>query len=362
MTRINQLFKSKVNRGAMLLLSSFLFVIGAAAPVKGSELSAFTVRAEIPENQVDKSLSYFDLRVSPGDKEIIQIEVSNSSDEEITANINIHNASTGKNGTIVYSLAEIRDESMKYSAEEIAKVITPQIVLEPNSKKMVDIELSVPEEEFDGVVLGGIYITLEDKEVPEEVETNSENNIQINNKLAYVLGLKLTETENQVTPNMNLVKIEPAVSAMRTAVNVNLQNSEAVIMKGMTIESQIFKKDQAEVLAEFKLENAEAAPNSNFDVAIDWNGNRIEPGLYRLKMKAQYEEYIWEWDEEFEINEDQSKQVNESAEDFDQEPQQTSSSSLFYLIIGILILIILMLILILFKKRSKNGESNEEEV
>jgi len=293
---------------SVLLLSFSIWSTSINANDQGPV--TFSIQAKIPDNQIDKNLTYFDLRMQPEMKQTIQIEITNNSDVNIVSNIKINAASTSTNGVIAYSIHGIKDKSMHISIEDIAKVKTPQVTIEANASKLVDIELTMPKEAYNGVLLGGIYVSGDVEEKSEEVK---ENGFEIENKIAYALGLKLTQSDQEVKANMNLVSIQPSLVAMRTAMDIQLQNSEAIIMKNVMIDAQIYKKGSNTILHSAKTTTAEVAPNSSFAFVVDWENQKIEPGKYRLKMRVEYKEDVWEWDEEFEIKEDQASIINEEA-------------------------------------------------
>ena len=62
----------------------------------------FSVKALIPDNQIDTKKSYFDLRMKPKQKQEIETILYNSSDEEMNIKISVYNATTNQNGLIVY--------------------------------------------------------------------------------------------------------------------------------------------------------------------------------------------------------------------------------------------------------------------
>lgn len=328
-----------------VLLGAVILSFGTLVSAFGSELSAFTVRAVIPDNQLDRSLSYFDLRMEPGQKQMLSVEIINNNNYSMKATIAVNNASTGTNGTIVYSLKGIHDDSMVLSVEEAAKVLTPELIVPANSSVFAEIALEMPEKEFEGTILGGIYVTAE----PETAQAAdpAEGGIQIENKLAYVIGLKLHESPEAMQPNLNLLGVKPAAADLRTAVAINLQNSRPVIMKGISIQAEVFSKNENTLMGTASAMNAEAAPNSHFDFIIDWNGKKIEPGKYRLKMTANYQEYVWEWDEEFEIGIKDSQEVNAVADD-----TKSPVSLWWYVIPGSLLFLILLFIAYILGRRS----------
>ncbi|MDQ0363292.1 DUF916 and DUF3324 domain-containing protein [Breznakia pachnodae] len=344
--------KNKIKFLTILSMLIVSFGIAVTSAYAQSETPVtFSVSAIIPENQIDKNLSYFDLKMEPEMTQTIQIVITNNSNEEITSNIQINAASTGTNGVIAYSEHGIQDKSMEYSIEDIAEVATPEVVIPANKSTTVDIKLTMPKESFDGVILGGVYVTAESNIENEEV---NENGFEIENKIAYALGLKLTENEKQVEPNMNLKSIEPSLEAMRTAMNIKLQNSEPIIMKNVMIDAQIYKKGENEVLHSAKTTTAEIAPNSSFDFVVDWENTKIEPGQYRLKMRIEYEDHYWEWDEEFEIKDDKASSVNDDAINIEDE-----FPIWIIIIIGAGILSLLLYLAFIFGKRSKKDEEEK---
>ncbi|ALS36941.1 hypothetical protein ATZ35_07140 [Enterococcus rotai] len=44
-----------------------------------ADTMAYSIKANIPENQIDKSKTYFDLKRTPGQKQDVSMTVSNSS-------------------------------------------------------------------------------------------------------------------------------------------------------------------------------------------------------------------------------------------------------------------------------------------
>lgn len=71
----------------------------------------YTVEAHIPNNQIDKEKTHFNLLMSPKPEQLIEVTVYNTSDEEITVNITITNAFTNSKGLVIYN--ELEKELMK---------------------------------------------------------------------------------------------------------------------------------------------------------------------------------------------------------------------------------------------------------
>ena len=136
----------------------------------------YSVKANIPENQIDKDKSYFDLKMKPNEEQAITLTVSNSSEEKIELNIVPNNAKTNQNGVIDYSEENLKkDNSQVYSLTDIISG-KQKIALNPGETKEVSFQLKMPSEEIDGIVLGGFYIYKEDTD-----SKNTSENIQIRN-------------------------------------------------------------------------------------------------------------------------------------------------------------------------------------
>ncbi|BFH43359.1 DUF916 domain-containing protein [Paenibacillus melissococcoides] len=116
----------------------------------------YSVKANIPENQINKNLTYFDLKMEPGSKQTISLTVKNGSAERIELMIEPNTAITNQNGVIDYSKHEHeKDSSLKYAFSEL---ISPKQTVSVKGKetKEVPFTIQMPEEPFDGVILGGL--------------------------------------------------------------------------------------------------------------------------------------------------------------------------------------------------------------
>lgn len=118
----------------------------------------YSVKANLPENQIDKNKTYFDLKMDPNQKEEISLTVKNSSEEEIILNIVPNNSKTNQNGVIDYSDENLeKDKSLKYSLTDIISG-KQKIKLNPGETKDVTFSIKMPNEELQGIILGGFYI------------------------------------------------------------------------------------------------------------------------------------------------------------------------------------------------------------
>lgn len=83
----------------VIYLSFFQCTIFA---VENEEYGSFDVEAILPENQIDDQANYFQLLVEPKKRQVIKVKVSNHTDTKQTFLIMINQATTNKNGLLVY--------------------------------------------------------------------------------------------------------------------------------------------------------------------------------------------------------------------------------------------------------------------
>lgn len=296
-----------------------LLLGGQISPIIGQaeESMAYSVKANIPENQINKTLTYFDLKMEPGQEQEISLTVSNSSDKEASISISPNIAMTNQNGVIDYSQFKPKlDSTLEIPLNSIISG-KQDVTLAPNETKQIPFTIKMPEKAFEGIILGGFYIS------KETINNSSkeEKDVQIKNNYSYVIGIQLRESLNEVTPELKLNKIKPALLNYRTAVTANLQNTEATLIKGLNVHAKIWKKGSSKILHEIKKTDLSMAPNSNFDFPISWDNQILEAGSYTLKLEASSGEHKWNFEEDFMISAKESRSLNKEAVELEKKIQ-----------------------------------------
>ncbi|MFS7260590.1 DUF916 and DUF3324 domain-containing protein [Carnobacterium divergens] len=367
----------KYNLIAMLLVVLLAFNYQIADSLAADKGMSFSVSAIHPENQISQETSYFDLKMKPGQEEEIQVMMNNATDKEITVEVGVNSAITNNNGVLDYSwnlenvlkkakennkdktkdkidLKKIAyDSTLKYPIPTIT-TSKKEVKIPAKSELPYTIKIKMPEEAFDGILLGGLRFT--EKENTND-KSEGKKGVQIENKFAYVIGLILQETDNKVTPNLELNrnKIAPASLNGRNAVTINLQNTEMIMMRDFEVDAKIYKKNGKEILHQSSNKSLKMAPNSNFNYAVDWENQPLKAGQYLLKLHAKNQATTdetkemnqeWNFSEEFRITTDEAKKINEKAVELVKEP----ISWWIYGLIGLVLFLLLLLIISLIKR------------
>ena len=187
----------------MTLFVSLFFLLLSYFPISGYAEEGdveFSVKAVIPDNQIDTKKSYFNLRMQPKQKQEIETIVYNDSDEEITINISVHNATTNQNGLIVYEQDAKIDPSLKIPLNTIVTVGNQKITIPAYRSKTITATIGMPDDEFDGTILGGLHFEKENE------EDESSQSVNIQNKYDYVIGVQLSENDHEVYPDHSIKK------------------------------------------------------------------------------------------------------------------------------------------------------------
>ncbi|MFC3419928.1 DUF916 and DUF3324 domain-containing protein [Salinicoccus hispanicus] len=329
-----RLMQAAMVLGMVLMSTSFTTDAGAEDRV------GFSVEAELPDNQVDTSVTYYDLRVERNHEQTLTLTIYNHENEELTVNGEVLNASTNSNGLVVYEEKEV-DESLTEPVTELVELSANEWTIPAGESRTIETQINMNDTTFDGIKLGGLHFQKADAEVDEA------EGVSIQNKYAYVIGVRLSQNDETVDPELELASVIPGLVNYRTAVTANVRNTQPVMMSEVSITADVFREEETSPLRTVEQEGIRMAPNSVMPFIINWENEPLEAGEYRLEMTATDGENKWQWDESFQISaEDET--INEEAVELEDE-----QSINYWFIAGIAVLLIIIAGLIFYIRRLK---------
>lgn len=292
-----QVIKSLLVGMALLLL-----FCSAAQPAEGEEIG-FNVQASLPDNQLDKEISYYDLRMQAGQKQEITLTISNTSQQEQTYEINLNQAYTNKNGFIDYERSDVKpDDSQRYQLTDIV-IYDSEVTVSPKTSIDFPIQLNMPEESFDGEILGGIQVLKKTKEVEGKIV----------NRYGYIIGLRLTETDTPVQRKLELNEVRAEKTFGSTGIVAEVRNPTMEGIGHLKYEAAIKNSEKETVREKTYDEEMSMAPNSVYDFAIDWEEEPLEAGEYMLHLTvSDGKGNRWDFEEPFEISGREAEKINQS--------------------------------------------------
>ncbi|TJY30683.1 DUF916 and DUF3324 domain-containing protein [Leuconostoc mesenteroides subsp. mesenteroides] len=330
------------------LLASFSISIHAAG-------MPFTVNTNIPANQIDKKKTFFNLKVQPKQRQRVTVKLTNTTVNDITVNVSVNSAKTNVNGVVEYGKTNIKiEKSLKYPITDLVKY--PSSVIVPaNSSKEVPFDITMPKEGYDGIILGGIVFQQKDSEAMKN--SSSVKGTSIQNHYAYAVALSLKESDKQVVPNLNLLKVNPGQNNARNVINAQLQNDKSILLSKVKVTAKVYARNAKNPVYSSVTRDMQIAPNSSFKYPIALNGTEMKAGNYTLKLAVTGTAYdkpkTWHFTKNFTIKSKQARDLNKS--DVDVKANTNNSNWLYILIGAILLIVIIILVVVIILQRKKNS-------
>lgn len=335
----------------ILLLALFGTTLAAPQLVHAAEESPgdFGVKAELPDNQIDKNISYFDLLVTPGQEQTINVVVHNSAAQERTFDVNVNPAVTSDGGTIDYGQKNTKlDKTVPFDVRKAVTVDNNEVTVGANTEAKVPITIKVPNKTFKGRVLAGVNVS--PKEADTTKTSSSGNSVSIKNKIGYNLAIVLQQSKDPVTPDLKLLSAKVASVNSFPNIQLHFQNPTATIISNLVFSTKVYYKDK------LFIKNTSnpylVAPNSNFHLNLGLDKQAAQAGDYTAKVTAKDKAgHEWTFDQDFTVKKQKAEAVNK---DSVVKPQQNNN----WLIIGLLIIVVIALgvIIFLLLKRKKKEE------
>jgi hypothetical protein len=325
---------------------SFLFAVTSyAEETPGLPYNATPI---IPDNQLNKSVSYFDLLVQPDQTQLLKIEVANSSNKEIKVSVKPHTARTTRNGTVDYSGMDLKSTSnLPFSFEEVTskeKIVT----IAPRSKEIVEFSVKIPAKKFRGVVLGGFYI----HEIKPKAATTENKGIQIRNEFSLVIGCQLRMSEISTNKNFSLNDVYIDNYGGYFSVISSIHNVSAELVSFYSLKGEITDKNNKSVL-KFSKDSFSMAPNSICDLPEKVDTKKLPSGTYQMQMTilSRDKSKSWKLTKNFEVKSSERKGVLSKSLDKD----NVEKNSFLYIVIAVLSIIIILFIgVLLYRKYAKS--------
>lgn len=345
-----------------LLIGLFLVMISfVISTQKGwAESGSFTYEVIHPENQLTKA-GYFDLRMTPGQKQTVQIKLTNPSpDSPVTVDIKRNMVKTNSNGVLEYGPTTIKkDPSAKIDFNEVVTV-PESITLAGGEVKNLDVAVQMPEASFDGVLAGGIQLQV--KESEEDIKARADKS-GVSTRYAYLVAMVLSESDAPIQPEVTFNRIYPGLSNYRNAIFVNFSNAEMTFLSDMTVDFNVTKKGSDIILYETKKTDMKMAPTSMIDFPVLLNGELMEVGTYTGHVVVTSGDQTWSWTEDFDITKEDADKFNKQDVSIVQE--SGINWSVILLITGVILGVLLLVFVFLYfyrrkmKRRKKKGKKKK---
>ncbi|UQS83212.1 DUF916 domain-containing protein [Bombilactobacillus thymidiniphilus] len=337
--------KYKISMLIMMICSWFVFLQPTNAQARSGDQTqphSFSVRAILPDNQINNKETFYDLKVTPDAQQDLKLAVINLGTKTTKVTVAVNDAYTSNNGIISYDRSNVK--LYKANQPSLSSLIvgkhSKKVILKPQETKVVSFTYKAPKNPFSGIILGGVSATANAGE-----STNS--NFAIQNRVQYVTGIVLrSKPDEAVTPNVTMSKDVVARSRnMQKGIGFELRNSAPINVSGMKLRATFIHNGKKTVK---KMDNLQMAPNSIWHVLLPFD--KLPAGSYKLTLVINAKNgYSKTFVRHFTITQKQATKVEKSTQ-----PKRPHRFLPWLFIFGILIVLAVVLYLLWIYMRGQN--------
>ncbi|WP_125566040.1 DUF916 domain-containing protein [Companilactobacillus insicii] len=333
-----------MKRKSIFLFTILLFLVGLIYPVNRVSAAAdksYSVQAVLPDNQIDKNESYFDLKVEPNKDQDLKVMIINTGSEPIKVKAEVNDAYTADSGVIGYDKYNVKlfkNQNPSLSSLVEGKRKT-SVNLKVGQAKTVSFKVKSPANEYTGIILGGVTTTA-------NVSPTKSKNINIKNQVRYVKGVVLRSKDDGVVPDMHMTNAKPKSVAGNSGIAYTLDNSAPININEVTLSAKIYHNSDT---TKYSAKNLQIAPNSKFDYFIpvkDLSAGKYK-GVITVKSKAGYEKTFTRT---ISVSKSDVDYISEQAE----QKVSRKSNQWIIIIVGIVALILVALWMFLYYSQRNN--------
>lgn len=310
------------------LLFSLVSIFAVSNSVKADDANdkSYSVQAVVPKSQLNKEVSYYDIKLDPAKSENLELMIANTGSKSIKVKTEINNAYTTDSATIGYDKFNQKtygdNPSLTSLVEGKRSLVTE---LDPGQVKTVSFKVTAPKNEFNGIILGGITTTA-------MVNSSSSKKVDVANQIRYVKGVVLHSKEGDVQPNMHMLKANPRVINDTNGISYALDNLAPINVNDVSIKAVISRKKMKDI--KYDADKLQIAPDSKFNYFIPIE--HLKPGIYSTKLTISSKNgYSKTFTNKLKITQGSIDALNEST-------QESSTGKGLLIIVGILIFILIL--------------------
>ncbi|RRK10577.1 DUF916 and DUF3324 domain-containing protein [Lactiplantibacillus garii] len=332
--------------------------VQAAGPSVQSEIG-FSVAAKQASNQINHHVSFFDLKMAPGQRETLQTTIYNTTDHEITVEHAVHTAYTNPSGELEYiTPAKKYDPSLKYRLDQLTHIDGEHKVTVPaHGERVVSATLTMPGSDFHGTLLGGWYF----KRINDKVTGEVKGATNIKNEYSYNIAIMCQLGENPA-PQMKLGTVHAGLFHYHQGIIVNLRNVTAVLIPALKLKTVISNRDTGTIVKSASQKRVYMAPNSGYQDSLLLRSQPLRAGRYHLKLDATNHDHHWHFERDFTITDDDAHKFNQKSVDI--KPDKTWLFMLLSSLATLLLVVIIWGVWLWWHRRKERrtmqvGEKNE---
>ncbi|WP_125574486.1 DUF916 domain-containing protein [Levilactobacillus huananensis] len=324
--------------------------IGAQAD-SNQKPASFTVAPELPADNV-KRTNYFDFKVTPGQKRVLVLTVTNNANRTNTFDITPRIAATNTNGILDYGTNNTNAALPAQLKQIISPNKTKTVKVLGKHTVKVAYNFTAPAKPFKGLMLGGF--TVAEHHVS---RSSSKKATGVVAHVQYVIGLEFYNQaqRTQSAPTVKFYRAGYRLAQARPTLTLGMSNQTPELVGQGKLHATL-TNDKQEKIMHFNKEQMTFAPQSQFKLNMDLQNKQLAAGRYTLAGTLTAKGgYSWNFQKTFTVTNAQVRDVKKNAANFG--PRKTWKDYLMYIIVGLAILVLLYEFYKWLKKRRQAKKS-----
>ena len=291
------------------LLSIVLFLglshrqVSYAQPVSNN---GYTVMPGFGKTQRKETTNFYDLTLQPKQVDDFQLTIINQAPKPQTFKIMVNNATTNQNLIIDYTQAHFKkDVSMGLTIKDVVTLDQSEVTIPGNQSQIIRMRMVMPNQTFNGVLLGGIVV---------KPVLKKPSGAGVHNVFMHTLAIRVNQNDNVVPAQLVGGSVHLNQANRHNEVTMTIRNPQPQLMSQLQGIFIITKKGATAPILRKKSQNLSIAPNSQFNVPLTLN-NQFKPGHYTYTIILKNGNGQWRFTRNFEITKHEADTFNKTAVD-----------------------------------------------
>ncbi|WP_163654289.1 DUF916 and DUF3324 domain-containing protein [Listeria sp. PSOL-1] len=341
------LVKQKYLKSSISFLLFLLLLLLFPLTSHAVDLS-YEVKPHLDPQSGKKGLDYFYSEVKPNETKTFSFDIINHSNSEARFKVQLNRAVTNKNGFIDYSIQS--KKKVPHDFNQMVNEREQEVTVPAQGKKEVTFTVKLPKQKFQGIVLGGVYVT-EINTASAKDASNSKSGIGFNQQLAYAMAVVLQEeVPYKGGSKVQLYKIQPTPNEAQATLKLDMENIRPNILNNVSLKMKIYRSGEKSVYKTLQKQQMRFAPSDRFKLFIPWSAAEMKPGDYEVDIEVTSGQEKWLFKKKFSISKDDNALLKAEGTPF---AEEKSPSMIIYWLLGLLAITVIILVIIILRRKRK---------
>ncbi|MBD1501121.1 DUF916 and DUF3324 domain-containing protein [Weissella cibaria] len=268
----------------MKLLMALLvtaFVSLASQTVSADNSMNYVVSPQMPDNQIDKTLGFYNLKANPGASQTLYVTVQNFASKDIKIHIETGSAGTTATGSVDNVMAADKVKELPVKMGDLLSVEHPDITIKAKTSVDVPVKFTMTKQKVTGLIAGGLRFS--------EVDDTSSvtNNNAIQTKLAYALAVMARQSDDLPKPKLDFGGAKASQVDGQNVVKLTFNNVTSTFVNRLAVTAKV-TDNKGKTVKKFAQSMMQMAPNSTMNWAMQLQGKAFKAGTYHVATVAYY--------------------------------------------------------------------------